>query len=227
MRKLIAIFIASIILYQVFFIFDAYAEENTLLNVISVRNTFGDIIVIPSNNPLFGSIGSYVSCWYNSEEEYDLKPMIIHDNGQFTNLQNLFFEQYFIGKNGSILVLGEPVQTDYETTEILGTATDVSIETATYIYSSASTVVIISNDLENYQLSLTASPLASYLDIPILIFENNTNKILNVCNELNTTDAIIIGDIQLDLPDINITRLETSVDVQNMILSTINSKRIC
>jgi len=150
--------------------------------------------------------------------------MIIHDNGQFTDLQKLFFDQYFAEKNGSILALGEQVQTGYETNEILGTATDVSIETATYIYSSASTIIIISNDLENYQLSLTAGPLASYLDMPILIFENNTNEILNVCNDLNATDAIIIGDIQLDLPDINITTLETSMDIQNMILSTINSK---
>jgi len=228
MRKFIAIFITSIILSQVFFIFDAYAEENmienTFLSVNSVRNTIEDIIVIPSNNPLFGIIGSYVSCWYNSEEEYGLKPMIIHDNGQFTDLQKLFFDQYFAEKNGSILVLGEQVQTDYETNEILGTATDVSIETATYIYSSASTIIIISNDMEDYQLSLTAGPLASYLDVPILIFENNTNEILTVCNDLNATDAIIIGDIQLDLPDINITTLETSTDIQNMILSTINSK---
>ena len=228
MRKFIAIFITSIILSQVFFIFDAYAEENmienTFLSVNSVRNTIEDIIVIPSNNPLFGIIGSYVSCWYNSEEEYGLKPMIIHNNGQFTDLQKLFFDQYFAEKNGSILALGEQVQTGYETNEILGTATDVSIETATYIYSSASTIIIISNDLENYQLSLTAGPLASYLDVPILIFENNTNEILNVCNDLNATDAIIIGDIQLDLPDINITTLETSTDIQNMILSTINSK---
>jgi len=82
MRKFIAIFITSIILSQVFFIFDAYAEENmienTFLSISSVRNTIEDIIVIPSNNPLFGIIGSYVSCWYNSEEEYGLKPMIIH-----------------------------------------------------------------------------------------------------------------------------------------------------
>ena len=228
MRKFIAIFITSIILSQVFFIFDAYAEENmienTFLSVNSVRNTIEDIIVIASNNPLFGIIGSYVSCWYNSEEEYGLKPMIVHDNGQFTDLQKLFFDQYFAEKNGSILVLGEQVQTDYETNEILGTATDVSIETATYIYSSASTIIIIPNDMEDYQLSLTAGPLASYLDVPILIFENNTNEILTVCNDLNATDAIIIGDIQLDLPDINITTLETSTDIQNMILSTINSK---
>ncbi|GAI08072.1 unnamed protein product, partial [marine sediment metagenome] len=198
--------------------------QNLFLSVNSVRNTIEDIIVIPSNNPLFGIIGSYVSCWYNSEEEYGLKPMIIHDNGQFTDLQKLFFDQYFAEKNGSILALGEQVQTDYETNEILGTATDVSIETATYIYSSASTIIIISNGLENYQLSLTAGPLASYLDMPILIFENNTNEILTVCTDLNATDAIIIGDIQLDLPDINITTLETSTDIQNMILSTINSK---
>ncbi|GAI73531.1 unnamed protein product, partial [marine sediment metagenome] len=63
MRKFIAIFITSIILSQVFFIFDAYAEENmienTFLSVNSVRNTIEDIIVIPSNNPLFGIIGSY------------------------------------------------------------------------------------------------------------------------------------------------------------------------
>ena len=228
MRKFIAIFITSIILSQVFFIFDAYAEENMIENtfpsVNSVRNTIEDIIVIPSNNPLFGIIGSYVSCWYNSEEEYGLKPMIIHDNGQFTDLQKLFFDQYFAEKNGSILALGEQVQTDYETNEILGTATDVSIETATYIYSSASTIIIISNDMEDYQLSLTAGPLASYLDIPILIYDDNAPDIENICTILNVSNAIIISDIEIDLPEITIIRLETIDEIQDMTLSVIKEK---
>ena len=81
MKKLIAIFITLIFLIQIFLIIDAYGKEtnieNTLLNSKSVRNIIEDIVVIPSKNPLFGIIGSYVSCWYNSEE-YGLKPMIIH-----------------------------------------------------------------------------------------------------------------------------------------------------
>ena len=213
---------------QSFLIFNVIAtekdEQNNSLTVSSERNIFEDITIIPSNDPLFGIIGSYVSCWYNSEEKSGLKPMMIHDNGQFTDIQKIFFNQYFSELTGSLLVLGKQVQTEYETKDILGTAADVSIETATYVFSSASKVLIISGDPEEYQLSLTAGPLASYLDIPILIYDNNTNEIINVCNELNTTDAIVIGDIQIDLPGVNMTILENYEDIQEMVLSTINKK---
>ena len=63
MRKLIVIFITSIIASQVLYILDANAEENKMkhdfLHVNSLRNNFEDIVVIPSNDPLFGLIGSY------------------------------------------------------------------------------------------------------------------------------------------------------------------------
>jgi len=193
MKRNLTILLTFIIVFQSFYIYNTNAEQKKtdygFIHTNSLRNNFEDIIIIPDSNPLFGIIGSYVSCWYTSQKEYGLKPMIIHKNGIFTDNHRLFFNQYFEENDGSLLVLGKSVQIDYEKHEILGSISDVAIETATYIYSYVSTIMIISSDINEYQLSLTASPLASYLDIPIIIYDNNTNEIENVCNELNVTEA--------------------------------------
>ena len=85
-------------------------------------------------------------------------------------------------------------------------------------------MIIIPSDINEYQKSIIAGPLASYLDVPILIFNNNSNKINELCISLNIESAILIGDIDITLDNINITRLETDEDVQNAVLSLINQK---
>ncbi|EMR74709.1 hypothetical protein MBGDF03_00996, partial [Thermoplasmatales archaeon SCGC AB-540-F20] len=87
------------------------------------------------------------------------------------------------------------------------------------------TVLIIPYDTEDaYRLSLIASPLASYLNIPILIYDNNQMELQNVCNTLNTINAFVIGDIQLTLPNITITVLETEESIQNAVIATIKEQ---
>ena len=111
--------------------------------------------------------------------------------------QKLFVDTY-LNKNGSLLVLGETIDIDYNKTELLGSAAEVAIKTATHVYSTTTSVIIIPNE-DRYQLSLTASPLASYLDIPILIYDNNTDDLNIICSTLNVSNAFIISDLNLNL----------------------------
>ena len=58
---------------------------------------------------------------------------------------------------------------------------------------------------------------------PILLYNNNDIEIQSVCSYLNTSNAYVIGDIQVTLPNITITRLQTEEEIQHTILSTINT----
>jgi len=88
----------------------------------------------------------------------------------------------------------------------------------------ASSVLIIPNEIGKYQLSLTAAPLASYLDSPILIYDNNTPDIEHICMMLNVSNAFVISDLEIELPEVSIIRLETIDEIQDMILSVIKEK---
>ncbi|MFO7677886.1 MAG: C25 family cysteine peptidase [Thermoplasmatota archaeon] len=228
MKKIIPILIIVILFSHQIYLINVSAEENTkniyCFIVNSVRHDIEDAVIIPDNDPLFALLGSYISCWYNSGENQGIKPLIIQKDATMTLRQSIFLNQYFSDTQGSILILGQSIQSHYTKTEILGSPTNVSLETATHVYASASTVLIIPKDTTSYKINLIASPLASYLDLPILIYDNNSNKIGEVCNILNTTDALIIGDVSLQLPDINTTFLQTVDDIQKMILTVIQQK---
>ena len=50
----------------------------------------------------------------------------------------MFLSQYLSNKDKKLLVLGEKLQSDYETTEILGSPPDVSINLATHTFTNSS-----------------------------------------------------------------------------------------
>ena len=190
------------------------------------RKLIEDVIIIPDSNPFFGIIGSYIACWYDTDNNLTgLLPLLVQHNGKLNVHQELFLDQYLKNKDKKLLVLGKQVDSKYDTTEILGSPPTVAINAATQVFTHASTVMIIPYDTEDaYQLSLIASPLASYLNIPILIYDDNQIELINICNILNTSNAFVIGDIQLTLPNITITHLGTEEEIQNVVTTTIKNQ---
>jgi len=206
-------------------------EENkdcSFLEVVSdinsVRKKIDDIVIIPDVDPFFGVLGSYISCWYNNNGSSGLKPLLIQNKGRLDSLQEKFIDNFFTNNSGSLLNLGEAINTPYKVTNILGISTDVSLELVQYVYSSTTAIMVIPTEIEDYQKSIIASPLASYLDIPILIFKNNSNKINDLCILLNVSKAIVIGNFSITLNNVNITRLATIDQIQDAVLTVIKDK---
>ena len=230
MKKTLALFIIILILIPTV-IHAKNVEKVTFIkeelsNLGSIRNPIGDAIIIPDNNPYFGIIGSSIACWYDIDDNSTgLLPLLVQNNGKLIDHQEIFLDQYFKNNDKKLFVLGEDIESKYHGAGVLGNPPNVSIGAAAWVFSKASTVMIIPYEIENaYELSLMASPLASYLNIPILIYDNNLNEIINVCEDLNASNALVIGDLQLTLPDITITKLETKKEIQNAVTTTIKEK---
>jgi len=192
----------------------------------SIRNTIEDAVIISDDDPFFGIIGSYIACWYNKvDNSTGILPLLVQNNGTLTNHQDNFLDRYMKTKNKTLLILGEQIYTNYNTNEMLGNPPNVAIMVAKHVFVKAPTVMIVpyrTNDA--YMLSLIASPLASYLNIPILIYDNNQIELQSVCNLLNTTHAYIIGDIQLTLSNVTSTPLKTKQTIQNAVLTIIKEQ---
>ena len=93
------------------------------------------------------------------------------------------------------------------------------------MFTTASAVLIIPYDTEDaYLLSLLAAPLASYLNIPILIYDHNDAALQTVCTQLQTTHAYLIGDIALNLTNITLIPLIDEEAITNTILTVIKEQ---
>ena len=201
-------------------------SNEIILPTISIRKPIEDAIIIPDNNPFFGIIASPLACWYDSTTNNDgLVPLLVHKQGKFTQLQQLFLDDYLETTNKTLLVLGNNVAATYNTTVIPGNPPQVALSATQHAFTEASTAMIVPYGTdEAYQLSLHASPLASYLNLPILIYDNNIQELIAICSELHTVQVIIVGDINLSLPSITMIRLESIEAIQNQVATVIKTQ---
>lgn len=192
----------------------------------SLRNSVADVVVVAESDPYYSLIGTSVACWYDrTTNTTGLLPLLVHHEGKLTGAQQRFLSSYLPSTNKTILVLGDHLQTSYQTTEILGSAPMVALSLATLAFTMAPTVMIIPYGTEEaYYLSLLATPLASYLNIPILISDHNDVEIQAVCTQLHTSSAYFIGDISLNLTNVTVTSLLDEEAITDSILTVIKGQ---
>jgi hypothetical protein len=192
----------------------------------SIRNSTVDAVVVSESDPYFSLISTSVACWYDKmTNTTGLLPLLVHHDGNLTDAQTRFLETFFTSTNHTLLVLGEHLKTSYPVTEMLGSSPSVAIALATYVFTTAPAVLILPYDtMDAYQLSLLAAPLASYLNIPVLIFDDNDQVLQTVCTQLQTTHAYIVGDITLDLANVTVTSLANETVITDTILTVIKDE---
>ncbi|MBN2602634.1 MAG: hypothetical protein JXA91_00695 [Candidatus Thermoplasmatota archaeon] len=202
---------------------DELISEGQFFNISSSRNFLTNAVVVPDTNPFYAIIGSSLACWYDiSDNQTGLCPLIVQNKGFLTDRQYLFLSNYLDDFNKQLFVLGEKITTNFNKIEILGNPANVSIAAAKQVFRYANTVLILPyvGD-EAYKLGLIASPLASYLNIPILLFDENEDEIRNLCKQLNVSTAYVVGNINLNLLDIPIIELKNQDSIQDTILAAI------
>ena len=194
-----------------------------IYTIHSERKPIEDIILVPNHHPHYSLIGSSLACWYTQPNTTGLKPLLIHNHGTLQTNQHQFLNQYLQNTNQTILALGTDITTPYQTTTLLGKPEDVAIQAATHTFTTSTHILILPSHTNHYTLNLYATPLASYLNIPLIFHHNNTQEIQHLLQQLNTTTAIIIGNQTISLPNINIIQLPTIQTIQHFLLNTIKN----
>jgi hypothetical protein len=192
----------------------------------STRLSIADAVVVPDNNPFFCLMSTSVACWYDkAANTTGLIPLLVQHGSNLNDAQTRFLETFFSSNNHSLLILGEHLNTSYPATEILGSPPTVALTLVTQAFTTASTVLIIPYDTEDaYQLSLLATPLASYLNTPILIYDNNDAALQTVCAQLQTTQAYLVGDMDINLTNVTVISLIDEEAITNTLLTVIKEQ---
>jgi hypothetical protein len=189
----------------------------------STRSMNADAVVVPDSNPFFGMLGSAAACWYDrGTNTSGLLPLLVQSNGMLTDAQHRFLDTALPPMDHSLLVLGDHLNTSYSCEEILGVPPTVALTLASQMFIYASAVLILPYGTEDaYELGLRASPLASYLNIPLLFFSQNEAEIQAVCNQLQITHAYLVGELSINLPNVTVIPLQTLGEITDMTLSVI------
>ena len=192
----------------------------------STRSSIADAVIVPENNPFFCLISTSAACWYDrAANTAGLIPLLVQHESKLDDAQTRFLEMCFTSTNPTLLVIGEHIDTSYSTINILGSPPAVSLALAKQVFTTASGVLIIPYDQdEAYLLSLLAAPLASYLNIPILIYDHNDAAIQTICEQLQTTHAYIIGDVSIDLTNVSLIPLTNEEKITHTILTVIKEQ---
>jgi hypothetical protein len=192
----------------------------------SFRASIADAVVIPDSSPFFGILGTNAACWYDSTANTSgLLPLLMQRNSTLSDAQDRFLHAYFTPANRTLLVLGEHLNTSYPTQELFGTPPVVALALATRLYTAASTVLILPyNTTDAYKLGLLTAPLASYLDIPVFLYDHNDAQLQTACAQLHTSRAYIVGGISPNLTNVTFIPLANETAITDAVLATIGTE---
>jgi len=139
-----------------------------------------DAVAVSDADPFYALIATPLSVHYNAEGKQEIIPMYVQNYS-----------------NPSRAISRAEEQIDIAANEFIDDSRSVkewSIELAKKYWSSSEAALIIENNESGYTLGVMATPLASYLSIPIIVTDELDHQIREVFNELGVKRTLICGD---------------------------------
>lgn len=111
---------------------------------------------------------------------------------------DLAVQQKFIDDYGAdkLIVVGKHVDAALPCREFLGDAVAVSLKIAEF-FGKSSSVVVMPCSMDEYNLSVIATPIACYTDAPILLYDGNDDEIISAIDKLGAENVIGIGSVAI------------------------------
>ena len=192
MKKIIVAFIALFLIFPF--------NVNKISNGVSNENK---IILVSNDNPFYSLIATALSF-------HEGKIPILLFNEKLDNRHKKFIKLY---NANEFIIIGKHIELSNEN-EFTGNAINISFEIAKFYYEKSNKILLL--PYNDYNLSLIATPISCYLDIPIILYKNNSKEIKNICNLLKIKEIISIGNISIGK---NETRLKNESQIYNFIES--------
>jgi hypothetical protein len=152
---------------------DFFVVSSSLSNV-------PDAVAVSDANPFYALIATPLAVHYNTEGKQEIIPMYVQNYSDPSRAISRAEEQIDIAANEFI--------------DDSRSVKEWSIELAKKYWNSSEAALIIENNESGYNLGVMATPLASYLSIPIIVTDELDHQIREVFNELGVKRTLICGD---------------------------------
>ncbi|MCJ7571391.1 MAG: C25 family cysteine peptidase [Candidatus Thermoplasmatota archaeon] len=186
-KIIVALGVVILILASVgIYYYNPVQEGLTYADIKDFEDLTGNIKDIPSAitvtniNPFYPLIATPVAVHYNAECEQTVIPLFIENitepSSSITNTKTL------------IGVLGEKVVDGSKS------AKEVSLEFAEKYWNKSQAALIIEDTRNGYDLGIIATPLASYMSIPIIVTDEIDSDVIKVLGDLGVKKTIVCGE---------------------------------
>ena len=157
------------------------AKVNNFMNVTGALKDNPDAITVSDSSPFYPLIATPLAVNYDDEGEQAVKPLYVMN---FENPSRAILrvqDQLNGGKQCEIIGMNE-------------TAKEASIRIAKQYWDKSDAVLIIEDTESGYNIGLLATPLASYMRIPIIVTDEIDNDVSEVLTNLEVKKTIVCGE---------------------------------
>ena len=165
--------------------YDSNVESEDLMKItgeFSSKYSNGiEAISVSDENPFYPLIATPLAVNYDKEGEQTIKPLYVKDfNDPSKSIERVEDD---IGIN-----VNEFIKT--------GSSKEVSLNLAEKYWDTSKGVLLIKDDQEGYNLGLVATPLASYLRIPVIVTNETDTDVEKLLYDLDVKYSLICGDLE-------------------------------
>ena len=152
---------------------DFYTVSSSLTNL-------PDAVAVSDSDPFYALIATPLAVNYNADGQQEIIPMYVQNFTDTSRAISRAEDQIGISTNEFI--------------DCTKSAKEWSIYIAKQYFVESDAALIIENNEAGYNLGVMATPIASYLSIPIIVTANIDNNITELFNGLGLKKTIICGD---------------------------------
>jgi len=187
---------------------EAVAQIEDFFDTTGVMKDVPTEIIVSDENPFYPLITTPVAVHYNSECEQEVIPLLIQNMSEPSTAVTKVEDQ--------IGILGETV--------IGGSlsAKDLSLDIAKKYWYGSEAALIIEDNQFGYELGVIATPIASYLSIPVIVTDEIDSNVIKVLNDLGVEKTLVCGE---NLEGIGkVLKFETVEEIVDVTIKILNEK---
>ena len=153
--------------------------------LVGISGTFSedlpDAITVSDTDPFYALIATPLAVHYDSDGGQEIIPLYVKN---FENPSRAVKQaQSMIGKTIDLIVDGSK------------SPEEISLELAKQYWEKSDAVLLIEDSQEGYNLGVIATPIASYLSIPIIVTDEVDVEILSFLRELGVEYSLVCGNL--------------------------------
>ncbi|MGA1872958.1 MAG: M14 family zinc carboxypeptidase [Thermoplasmatota archaeon] len=202
-----------------------------VLSLGSIRRSVGEVIIIPEEEPFFGIAATPMACWYDIGAEgsgaYGLLPLLVSTDNELDDIQSRFLSN--TGLSDSYRIPTPPRSGPGILPGGTGAIGEGSVKMAGDAFQQAAGALVLEATVEQYEMGTIAAPLASYLNVPVLVKDDmiSWDDISDVLGTMKAGYVICLGDDAGSMADSigkDAILLRTEEEVQDAVLQVIKAR---
>lgn len=141
-------------------------------------------IAVSDQNPFYSLIATPIAVQYNEEGDQTVIPLYVKNFNNPSKAIERAEQQ--IG-----------IEADFVIADIF-TPKEISLSIAEMFWEESNAAILIKDDTQGYELGMAATPLASYLSIPVIVTDEIDTEVTTVLDNLGVENLYICGNLNGD-----------------------------